>query len=66
MCCPDILKTVLKFIFNLSLAQRIFPTLWKEVSVVPIFKKGKTALVNNYRPTSILSTFSKISEIINH
>jgi hypothetical protein len=38
----DNLILVLKYIFNLSLSQRIFPTLLKQAAVVPIFKEGKT------------------------
>jgi len=36
-----------KSIFNLSLPQRIFRTLWKQAAVSPMFKNEKTALVNN-------------------
>ena len=54
---------VLKFIFNLSFSHRIFPTLWKQVTIIPSFKKRKTALVNNYRRISVLSTFPKYSKL---
>jgi hypothetical protein len=43
-----------------------FPSLWKEVTVVPIFKKGGSALVTNYRPIWLLNNFSKVFEIIIH
>ena len=62
--CSDIFVPVLKFIFNLSLCQRSFPTLWKQTAVIPVFKKGNRASVNNYRPISILNTFSKIFEFV--
>ena len=61
--CSDILITVLKFVFDLSLSQRVFPTRWKQSAVALVFKKGKTAFVNNYRPISILSTSCEIFEI---
>lgn len=48
--CSDIFVPVLKFIFNLSLCQRSFPNLWKQTAVIPVFKKGNRASVNNYRP----------------
>jgi len=64
--CSGILITVLKFIFNLRLSQRISPTFWKQADFVPVFKKRKTALVNNYRPISIPNTFSEIFKIITH
>jgi hypothetical protein len=37
-----------------------YTRLWKQAPVVPIFKKGNSALVTNYRPISILNNFSKI------
>jgi len=55
--------SVLKFVFNLSFSQRLFPTLWKQVTIVPNFKKRKTALVNNYRHIYVLSTFPKYSKL---
>jgi hypothetical protein len=38
--------------------------LWKQTAVVPVFKKGSSAVVSNYRPISILNKFSKIFEFI--
>jgi hypothetical protein len=38
--CSEIFLPVLKHIFNLSLTQNYFPTVWKQAAVVPIFKKG--------------------------
>ena len=61
-----ILIPVLKCIFNPNLSQYIFPTLWKQAAFVPIFKKGKTALENNYTSISIPNTFPQIHEIIIH
>jgi len=58
--CSDILIPVFKFIFNINSSQRIFPTLWKQAAVIPVFREGKAALVNNYGSISILSTFSEI------
>jgi hypothetical protein len=62
----DILIPVFKCIFNLSSSQQIFPILWKQAAVVPIFKEGKAALESNYGSISILNTFSEIFEIIIH
>ena len=64
--CSDILMPVLKFIFILNLSRRILPILWKQAVVFPTFKKRKTALVTNYRPISILSTFPKYSKLSFH
>jgi hypothetical protein len=60
--CTDIFVPVLKHIFNLSLSQQHFPTLWKQA----VLKKGKCSSVSNYRPISLLCNFSKIFEFVIH
>ena len=40
----------------------MIPELLKYAEVVPIYKSGKKSDVNNYRPISLLSPFSKIFE----
>jgi hypothetical protein len=57
---------LLRHISNTSLLKRKLPTLWKQAAVVPIFKKGNSTLVTNYRPITILNNFSKIFESIIH
>jgi len=49
-------------ICNLSFKNGIFPDKNKIAKVIPVHKKGSTDDVNNYRPISLLSTFSKIME----
>ena len=49
-------------IFNLSLITGIFPETMKTSKVIPVLKKGDPHLITNYRPISLLSTFSKILE----
>ena len=49
-------------IFNASLATGIVPDAFKIGKVIPVFKKGNTDDISNYRPISILSSFSKILE----
>ena len=49
-------------IFNTSFNEGTFPDKAKIAKLIPIHKKGSTAEVNNYRPISLHSTFSKITE----
>ena len=49
-------------LFNLSFQQCIVPDQLKIARVVPIFKKGNSQLIENYRPISILSSLSKVLE----
>ena len=49
-------------IINKSFQEGIFPEQMKVARVTLIFKEGSKADVNNYRPISLLNTFSKIYE----
>lgn len=59
---PFILKP-LTYIINASLLSGIFPSRLKTAVVKPLFKKGDSLLLENYRPISLLSSFSKVFEI---
>lgn len=59
---PDVLCSSITLIVNKSIKSGIFPKVWKEAKVYPIFKSGHKDEVNNYRPISILPTLSKIIE----
>ena len=61
-----VLSIYLSHIFNLSLSTGIVPSLWKRKRVTPVFKKGSTDDVNNYRPISVLPITMKIFEKIVH
>ena len=52
----------LSLIFNKSLEENHFPSLWKEALIIPIHKSGDRSLAENYRPISLLSSCSKILE----
>ena len=52
----------LHYIFNLSLKTGIVSIQFKIAKVIPIFKTGDRTSMDNYRPISLLSTFSKILE----
>ena len=51
-------------ILNTSMSTGVFPTAFKQAKVIPIHKKHDTKQMTNYRPISLLSTFSKILETI--
>ena len=61
-----IISFYLTHIFNLSLRTGCVPKCWKKKRVTPVFKKGDTDDVNNYRPISIIPIAMKIFEKIVH
>ena len=60
----DIFFTPLKYIFNFSLQQGIFPENLKVAQVSPVHNKDEELLLANYRPISVLPCFSKLLECI--
>ena len=56
------ISSPLTYICNKSLSSGIFPDRMKYAVVNPLFKKGDKSKTSNYRPISILSSFSKILE----
>src|SRR5437870_2761662 len=57
-CLADPLGMLFKLIFRCE----TIPIIWKHAYVTPIFKKGKSCLVENYRPISLTSVVCKIFE----
>ena len=49
-------------LFNKSLRIGVVPDDWKLANVVPVYKHGEKAEVENYRPISLLSLISKTLE----
>ena len=50
------------YVFNLSLQTGYIPERFKIAKVIPIFKSGDKQQFTNYRPISLLSSFSKLLE----
>ena len=68
---PEILKetveqisTPLAHVFKMSLQVGIVPLEWKEVNIIPLFKKGSRNKSVNYRPVSLTSVICKLLETI--
>lgn len=60
---PEILQP-LKYIINNSFKFGAFPTKLKTAIIKPLYKKGDKEKLENYRPISLLPSFSKIFEKI--
>lgn len=60
----EFVVTPLVYIYNLSLEQNVFPDKLKLAVIKPLHKGGDPTNINNYRPISLLSNFSKIFEKI--
>lgn len=56
------LSEILTCIFNNSLSSGVFPKFWKLSHIIPIFKEGDRADVENYRGISIISAIPKLFE----
>ena len=56
----------LTIIINQMLTTGIFPDAFKLSKVIPLFKKGDSSLLVNYRPISLLPTLSKVFERVIH
>ena len=61
-CVFQHIANPLSYICNLSLTHGVLLETLKTANVIPLFKKDNQMLFNNYRPVSLLCTFSNIVE----
>ena len=54
----------LRLIFEKSFTEGIIPNDWKQAVVIPIFKKGKKDVPQNYRPISLTCIVCKVMESV--
>jgi hypothetical protein len=60
--CLGYFVTPLTHVYNVSFQTGIFPDIMKKAKIRPLIKNGVKQDIQNYRPISILSAFSKILE----
>ena len=58
----QVIAPYISHLINLSFRMGSFPSELARATVIPLHKKGSKTVVNNYRPISLLSSFSKIYE----
>jgi hypothetical protein len=64
--CLTILLPLLENISNLSISQQHFPTQWKQAIILPVYKKGNNASVQNCKPAFLLNNFSNVFKFVTH
>jgi len=62
--CAEELSPMLMHIFSQSLQTSCIPNDWRDANIVPLHKKGRQDLADNYRPVSLTCITSKIIEHI--
>ena len=61
--CESELSHILTQLFNMCLNESCFPDCWKVLFVVFVLRNvGERSTAKNYRPVSLLSVVSKVSE----
>lgn len=59
-----VISPILTHLINLCLSKCVFPSIFKQAVIVPIYKSGDRSLFSNYRPISLLPVLSKILETV--
>ena len=59
-----ILAKPLSILIYLAIRSSTCPDRWKRARITPVFKKGDSTNLKNYRPIAVLSNFAKLPEIV--
>ena len=59
-CSTDIVVPFFEKLFNNILNSGIYPSMWCEAILCPIYKQGDKSVEKNYRGISLLNSMSKI------
>lgn len=60
--CAHVISRPISLLCNLALSTGVFPERLKHAVIKPLYKKGSKEMTCNYRPISLLTSFSKIFE----
>ena len=52
----------LSWLYKQSFLMNFIPSIWKQAHIIPIFKRGDSSLVDNYRPVALTCTLCKVME----
>ena len=58
----ELISIPLARVLNLSLKEEVIPFEWKEVNIIPLFKKGSRNKSDNYTLVSLTSVIRKLLE----
>lgn len=63
--CSSVIAPSVAYLFNLSVSTGVFPSQWKNATVIPVYKhRGEAQDPSNYRPISLLPALGKALDSI--
>ena len=63
-CCVEVYPDIFLKLFNNLLHYGVFPEIWSQSMIVPLYKKGNKMLETNYRGITLLSCMGKFFNVI--